>query len=89
MNRFGYLFPASDHLSLQKLSQLECVGRCGALLIVIEIHVDVVALLLSATDSSAPVGERGRSIVSLVAATGAVAPDVDEIGGSLPGAGTS
>jgi hypothetical protein len=30
MNRLGYLFPASDHLSLQKLSQLECVGRCGA-----------------------------------------------------------
>ena len=58
-------------MSLQKLSQLECVGRCG----VIEIHVDVVALLLPATDSRAPVGERGRSIVSLVAANGAVALD--------------
>jgi hypothetical protein len=85
----GYIFPASGRLSLQKLSQLEGVGRCGALLIVIEIDVDVVPPLLPGTDPSAPVVQRGRSIVPLVAATGAVAPDVDEIGGSLPGAGTS
>jgi hypothetical protein len=34
----GYFFPSSDRLPLQKLSELECVGRWGALLIVIEIE---------------------------------------------------
>ena len=84
MNRFGYLLPVSDHLSLQKLSQLECIGRCGALLIVIEIDKYVTALLFPRFDTFGPIGKRVGAIMPFVVSLGPMPPHIDEIGGALP-----
>src|SRR4051812_8049368 len=70
---------------IQKLPQLERVGGGRAFLVVIEIDIDLTTLLLPAPDSPAPVSQRVGTIMSLVTAAGAVASDVDKIGGAPPG----
>src|SRR5882757_60309 len=69
---------------LQQQAQLECVGRSCALLVVVEIDKDIAPLPFPRAYSVAPLSQRLGTVVTFIAATGTVTPDVDEIGCAFP-----
>src|SRR4051794_34680189 len=73
--------------SLEELFQLQRIGRCRALLIIVEIDEDIAALLLPRADGFRPSLQRLGSVVALVAAARAVAAHIDKVGGAFPGRG--
>src|SRR5215831_13140499 len=78
--QFEFSIPSSFH----KLAQLQCVGRRCALLVVVEVHIDIVALLPPTFDLLGPLLQGRRRIVALVSSAGPVSPYVEKIRGTLP-----
>src|SRR4051812_47613169 len=69
---------------LQEQAQLERVGRSCALLVVVKINKDITPLLFPRADPMAPLSQRLGTVVTFIAPTRAMAPDVDEIGRAFP-----